>query len=300
MSFVTDAAWWRASLECCKRFAPRCYLPAGIFTAANIGLLIAYNVVFSHLDALKDTQKPTVIDSADSGILQLLGMLIAALLGAMGALSALMVSLVMWMQRLHIFARAYGRMGTAAAAADFDEATAFLKGHQKFSLVFWLVATGYLLVPSLFVTAFIGAKILMRPEFAAMFDPPPGFTRPQFSMFCDASSSIFLFVILAYTFVGFVFGSLANTNPVRLATDVVMEMLRHPIAPFALTLLVCVVNGLLVLPFSAAVFLFPSAQLESNWLYILVSQVWLGVTSTIVWPLSLAPFCKITRHAESN
>lgn len=300
MDFVTDKQWWKDAVECCKRFAPRCYVPAGIMTAANIALLVAYNVIFSHLDALAETQKPTVISNVDTGILQLLGTLIVALLCSMGALIALVVAVCMWTERLHAFGRAFARRGATAAVPDFDEAQSFVKGNHKFLLVFWLVGSGYLLLPTLFMMAFTGAKLMMRPEFAVMFDVPFGLTRQQFALFCDGAGTLFVIVILAYSLVALVFGALANTGPARLATNLLLEILRHPVPPFALTVLVCLANALVVLPFTAAVFFFPSAQLESNTAYILLSQIWLGLTSTIVWPLSIAPFCKITRYAESD
>jgi hypothetical protein len=141
---------------------------------------------------------------------------------------------------------------------------------------------------------------MLRPEIASLLELPESLNLEALNFICDALGTTFLIVILANTFVGLVGGALANTDPARLASSLLRDVIKNPLAPFALTVLVCILNALVALPFTAAVLLFPNAQLESNNVYIVVSQLWLGATSTIVWPLSLAPFCKITTHAESN
>lgn len=298
LEFLANVSWWKQTFRCCVRFAPRCLLPAGLVTAANIGIIVLVGNIQQFLSSLSNSV-------ADTALFTLIGTLLTAMLVTLICFGMILAGLTGWMMRLHVFARAFTLGGPGAAAPEFDEAKQYVASQQKFLFIFWLVASAYLLLPAMLMTMCIAGKVLVSPEIQNMSVngellftavDPEGLHRVN--SLCAAGIPVFSIVVLAYTLVGIVYGAISGRSPGRLATRAFVDSVRKFPAVLLLTLIVSGINLLLASPFLAALWLFPKAQLDANVLFGCCMQLWLGATSTFIWPLSVAPFCMITSNGS--
>lgn len=298
LEFLSNVSWWKQTFRCCVRFAPRCLIPAGLVTAANIGIIVSVANTQQFLSSLSNSV-------ADTALFTLIGTLLTAMLVTLICLGMILAGLSGWMVRLHAFARAFLLGGPDAGAPEFDEAKQYVASQQRFLFIFWLVASAYLLLPALLMTLCIAGKVLVSPDIQNMsingellFPSVDSDDLQRANSLCAAGIPVFSMIVLAYTLVGIVYGAIADRSPARLATMAFTDSVRKFPGVLLLTLIVSGINLLLASPFMAALWLFPKAQLDTNVLFGCFMQLWLGATSTFIWPLSVAPFCMITSNGS--
>jgi hypothetical protein len=206
----------------------------------------------------------------------------------------------MWLTRLHAFARAFVLAEVGADRDQFDAAKKHVASQQRFLLVFWTVASAYVIIPAILMSLCIAGKVSLSPEVQAMslggeplFPPGDQADLHRMNMICTAGIPILSVLIFAYSCLGIVYGAVGETAPGRLATKAFLDFIRHFLPLMLLTLVVSAINLFLLSPFAAANWIFPKAQLDANLAFQSIMQLWLGATSTFIWPLSVAPFCMI-------
>lgn len=296
LGFLRDFSWWKQAFRCSVRFAPRCWVPAALVTTANIGIVCAMGGLQQYLSSIDGVV-------GDTALFAMIGALLAVLIVCLVCLGLLLGGLTGWLMRLHAFARAFALAGVGADGVEFDEAKQHVQSQQKFLFIFWLVASAYLLLPAILVSLCIVSRVLLSPFVQginiggeSLFSTAQQADLQRLGAGCAIVIPLLSIGILAYTFVGIVYGAIADRAPGRVATRALVDSVRHAGPVLLLTVVVSAINLFLASPFMAAVWLFPKAQLDLNVVFELCMQLWLGATSTFIWPLSVAPFCMITSN----
>jgi hypothetical protein len=290
LRFLVDSDWWKSLFSCAIRFAPRCIFAAGALALGSCLLVGGQYFFYSRIGSL-----------ATSGSVSDISVIIAAGIACMlSTIVGLLVSVwatFLWLLRLTAFAAVYSEKGAQATKSDFDEAIRVTRTRVPYLLKFWLVASLYLLLPLLPFCVLVGMGVISRIDWSVAGEQLisfPSWLTPSFT------TNLLLFVgtplmvlCQAYTFVGIIFSAQGEEKPAENATAALKFSFLQAVPVLALTVLVFVVNIVLTTPLSIIAPLLKWPPIEENLALALAFQVWLAVTSTVVWPASVAPFAML-------
>jgi hypothetical protein len=188
--------------------------------------------------------------------------------------------------------------GLAASDADFEEARANTK--FQYVLLFWLVGSLFVLPPFFLILAFTGVSISFRmPSLWEGGHPPAvvyGMPSSAVMLFCDVAALAWFLPIVAYTLVGMAIGGIGGASAPKLAVRSFTQSVKHFAPVSVVTIVVCLINTIINSPVIIAPLIQPA--LERNLAFIVLSQVWMGVFSVVLWPFSVAAFFMLTNYAR--
>jgi len=290
LRFVIDPSWWKANFRCAYRFAPQCIAGAVVLTIANVAMISGNFIIQQRMFAMQAMTQASIGDA--------ITILVICLISLIVGMTTTLWAAGVWLIRLTTFARAYKLYGPECTVAQFEAAGNEVKARKSYLARFWLLGSGYLLVPVIPFACLVSLRMFTRPEWTVngetLIPLPPGLSVQMIDQMVTWVGSVLLLVTFAYSCVAICFAALSPGSPFRSATKSLQQCLSNPLPVLAIALIVGLINLILTSPLGLVAMLADPRLLERDLWYAIATQVWLGVTSTVVWTASIAPFCMIT------
>jgi hypothetical protein len=276
-SSVFSRAWWRVTTRSVARLASRFALPAGALTIANIVGVVALNKVQSLLNG-QEFNAEIISQTIVSGTVSVI-IIIALMLWSFG----------MWLVRLTAVARCRV-MQREMTLNQFEHAMKELAGKKMYLSKVWMIASLWLLLPLTPLSMLFSLRIAAVSGIAG---ETLGIAIPGWSMVLMNLSILFLlFLCAAFSFLVLTLSSLLSLTPRVVCRQAVAIGCGKIMKVFALTAIVVVLN-LIASPLSLITTFYGLPPDKVPMLVQIALQVWLGICSCILWPLSVLPFCEL-------
>lgn len=281
-SFLTDSQWWKLSFNDARLFLPHCVLPASLLALANISLVLS-------LYTLSDASSLTSLT-----LEQLTQKLAVGSLTSLFGICLTVWALTVWLNRLTSFCRfRLANKGTAEKEKNeaINLALSAIGKSQKLLFKFWLIFSLYLLVPIIPLTLLVLIQtIAFSPTLQALnlLTVPPSVNYVLLS-----GIAVLTVVSVAMTIVATAVAGKLNTSYRLAALQSVKLFLNHGPTLGLVTAIVLLVNALVSAP---QILVAVSSQAKPDLAWTILFQIWLGLTSTILWTLSLCPALEILRR----
>ena len=279
--FLSSLKWWERAVRLALAYAPNCILPALALSGANIVMLLGMHLI---LTAVNQSQV-NLDDVIRAGCIGIGSLLVGLLLTCW--------SVGVWLFRFTAFAEAL----LTSAAPDrmlFAQSIAKTRKRAKYLAGFWFFVSLILLVPFAPLCAFVALKIIASPDYIGAGLLPV--SLPEWVTYVTTAAIVVLTaVITAYSLVALVVSSVSALPPRDAAVEALRLSARFWVPLSVITAIVLLVNFLISSP--QALFGFASvAQINRTQLIVDIGlQVWLGLTSAVIWPFSIVPFCELLR-----
>ncbi len=285
-SFLSDGHWWKQALFDSRLFFTYCIFPALLLALANISLLIS-------LDTLSDTSNLTG-QSLDYLTQKLAVGGISSLIG----LALTVWSLTLWLNRLTAFCRfrLFADPGNPekkklAVKTVISE----VAQNQKMLCQFWFIFSLFLLVPVVPLTILVLLETLVHsPTLQALnLIKLPGYMNAMLNV----GILIFTVVSAAMTVVATATVSKLNLHYKASSLKAVKLFVKRGLIICLATAIVLLVNALISAPQSVLQLIASAGQSSpTDLLAGVVGQVWLALTSSMLWTISLCPVLEILRR----
>jgi hypothetical protein len=293
LRLLVNKTWLRNTLILCRVFAPRCILPAVFLTVAGLALTSGQFYAFSQIHPE--------------------GMQLASILAAMGILLVtLIVVLVLlvlgfglWLVRLSTFSHAFCALDMSSELPPLTEVRAIIASSHAFILSRKkYLARFYFMVSMVMITPIIVWLSLFTVKGLTMSPPNSGtmVTRISLPPFADLSLSVVLAImgafLVGFSFSAVVVSSCSKANANFAAWDCIKLSFRMFFPMMALVLVVVILNTViatpqfLLHPIESISLMNTPTTLPAS----LCSELWEGITSVILFTLTLAPFCELLRN----
>lgn len=280
LSVLTDGNWWKEALSDSLLFLPYCIFPALLLALANIALVVCMNTL-SDTSSLESITLEALTQKVAIG-------LITSLLG----ISLTIWSLTIWLDRLTAFCHLRFSQDTQDRKTQVKSALAAIKQNKKTLFKFWFTFSLYLLIPISPLTILLSVQTLAAsPSLKAlnMVAIPP-----ELALINNCGIGVFTVVTLAMTMAATAVASKLSSSAQAMAAQSVKLFLNRALALCLIAAVVLVVNAII----SAPLVLFTGGQMatQSDLLTGILTQVWLCITSSILWTLSLCPAVEYLRR----
>lgn len=293
--FLFDRQWWRTAFERAWAFAPQCIVPAVVLTVSN---LITVGATAGFMFAMKRLQQNTVTTTTDIGLVLLacIGVLLALIVALLAAFWALFE----WMLKLTAFAEVVMNEDADASAEKIQQALNTVKERRGYLMRLWFVASLWLLIPAMPVSLLIGLNSVLGGKQPLMdksqLTLPPWLLDPNVQMTAQAVSIVLTLIFLAYSMVTIAFSAISKDGPSATAWVALRETMKNLIPLCLLIGALSLVNIVITAPQMVI------ALTGVDWIHHpaveAVAQLWLGLTSLVAWPLTMAPVCRLVRGYE--
>jgi hypothetical protein len=240
--------------------------------------------------------------STFSDLSNLMAIGIAAMVATFCALGLCFWALFEWMIKLTAFASVLARGHGVPTSAELDEAVVRTKPRKWYLIKVWSMASVYLFVPGLPLSLFIGMRAVFTDAKHLMVDPsmiPSWITDVSTSTAIGVAMFVFTLVTLVYTYVTLVFSSVSDLPPVRTANLAFRESMKNGLPLVVITGIILMANVALTAP-QMLLRATPWGPLCQTPVAEACAQIWLGITSLFVWPLSVAPFCRLIQRVDQT
>ncbi len=281
LAFLISIAWWQKALRIAVAFAPNCMLPALSLSLANVVILVGMHIVYG---AIRQPQ----IDVDD--------LVRAAFIGVAGAVAGLVLScwaLGFWLLRLTAFSRAWFS-DSEVDKKQFSESIAETRRRAGYLAKLWLVASIFLLVPVVPLCVAISLNVLGSPDYIgarALSVALPGWV-PAAS---TAALVMLTVVATSYSLVTLVVSSISALPPQHAAIEALKLSAQHWLSVLVITIVMLLINCLITTP-QALLSATTLAEVKGTPLFVGIGlQLWMALTSAVLWPLSIIPFCELLR-----
>jgi hypothetical protein len=286
---MSDAEFWQRAWRTALRFVPM-FIPcaAGI----GIGNLIAVfglGFVDARISAL---QKSTVTELTD-----LVAPLLVALFTLFGSLAVSLWAIWQWMLKLTAYARSLCS-GADEQAAESQPAACLQDVLSKRSYLsgVWLFASLYLLVPCFPLASLIAWRTVLYSK-SPMFDVsvlhlPPWLFSSEIQIGGSVIACFLTIIVVGYTFAVLRCSANSKLSAHATATQTLLKCGRQFGALFTISAVVLLINIILTAPQMIAQ-MTPLATWARSMAVEAIAQTWLAIASVVVWPLSLAPYCRL-------
>jgi hypothetical protein len=290
--FLLDKQWWLEAWQASVKFAPRCIPCAAAIAIANL-IVVGSTELFMHtLRSVKSVETPT-----DFGNLLLLTL--GVLCSILFALGLTFWALWDWLVKLTAFAKLLLERQPITVDSSFDaiKQTAKRKGYL---MKLWFVASLILLVPAIPLSMAIGFHSMLTGP-TAMLNyremPLPAWIFAPTTQIATAAVTFVLTVLtLAYTFVTVAFSAISQEPAGRTAWIALRQTAKHLLPLSAIAAIILLANLVITAP--QVIIGLGGVGAAHHPAVEAIAQVWLGIASPIVWPLSLAPFCRLVQPAK--
>jgi hypothetical protein len=236
---------------------------------------------------------------------QIQNYLIAVLIDLIALISGvtiLVLAFGSWLLQLTIFCRSYIMFDANEVTPDADtlnkiyaSAREHVSGRKLYFAKFWLITSLFAGVPFALLMLLLGMKVASMAE---ILGTQAILLSPHMVRIMNVSIPILALFIISYSAVALVICSNSTRPPTSAAIEALFLTFKFAPAIVVLTIGFVVVNFLVSAPqqiLSLGHFeqlLIPKIDLWSS----VGGQLWQGVTSVILWPLSIAPICEVLRE----
>ncbi|MBY0549619.1 MAG: hypothetical protein K2W95_20240 [Candidatus Obscuribacterales bacterium] len=285
--FITDSQWWKSATTFARARWKHFVVPSAVLAASNL-LAVGSDALLT--SGMKG-------DEVDLVKLAICG--ISALAGCFAALGLAFWALYAWFVKLVAFCGEWFSLESGETTSLEEFADTF--GKQKsFVSALMLWSSFYLLVPAIPLSVLIAVNMLCSPRFMVLgqrvLDLPPSTITVVNVMIALLSG-----LIVAYTLVFIALAGVADDKSAKSVSHRTLQvLLRNTSAVAVVSLAVALINVLLTAPQLILLCTPIAEQLSSNLTANLMAQLWLGVSSVVIWPLSLLPFCQIVKSRLSS
>jgi hypothetical protein len=307
-SLIRDSQWWRHVFRAAVEFAPRCIPCAMAMAIANILFILTTAVAEAQLAKLK---APGLLDSAASAdILQPLVyslgcflVMIVSLLISLAALSDWLVKLTAFSRILIRFNDQWSQSEAIDWKAEISSALKETKNRGWYLMKLWLVASAILLVPSIPMCMLISFKVLaaepMMLDGIKAFGLDAWITDPRLQATVSICAFVLTVIVLLYSLVTIAFSAVSELSPLSTALAAFRQSLRHLGPLLIITTAIIVVNTLVTAPQSLLA-LVGVKSIADSCVGQVCAQIWFAASSLVIWPLSMAPYCRLTSLVDAR
>jgi hypothetical protein len=283
--------WWRNAFMSALYFAPKCYLPAGLWTLAGLVMLLG-----SWQSSIRFGGGGVVSGEA------LLTSLCIIMCTLMLTLVLTLVSLGMWLICGTAYVRAFMQLDIDCDRSLDRQTTVAVQtaamhdvsGRKVFLAQFWLIVTLFLLCP--FFVMMIGGMV----EYLASLPAPAvvTFKLPAWlDMTIMAAIAIATVLFTQLSLVGLAVCSITRQVPFAAAKQSVKLFFRWFVPGFALSILILLVNIVVATP--QVIWQIINHEnlfvIKGEVIPLLVETVWQGGASIILWTLTGTPICQMLK-----
>ena len=293
LRLLANKTWLRNTFSLCRVFAPSCILPAVLLTVAGLALTSGEFYAFSQVH-----QEGTQIVS----ILAAMGILLVTLILV---LVLLVLGFGLWLVRLSTFSHVFCVLDMSSELPALTEVRAIIASSHAFILARKkYLARFYFMVSMVMIIPIIVWLSLFTVKGLTMTPPNSGTMVTKISLppFADLSLNVVLAIMGAYL-VGFSFlavfvSSCSKANANFAAWDCIKLSFRMFFPMIALVIVVVILNTLIATPqiclhpIESICLMNTPTTLPSS----LCSELWEGITSVMLFTLTLAPFCELLRN----
>ncbi|MBX9569764.1 MAG: hypothetical protein K2X77_12780 [Candidatus Obscuribacterales bacterium] len=278
LSFLLSGKWWSSTLKLVFSVMRHFVVVAFLFGWSNAFTAYAdYSLTNSGLDF-------TVVDLpalTNLGMKLAISTVVALVLGLV-SLSILLEKLTA-LARLYLLKRAPSQF--VATKKEVDARKGYIAG-------VWMVGVLYLLLPLIPASVCLAFKILSNSQLYVMGEPI--IQIPETARIPMNVAEAMLFAIsIAYCIVLTVVSSALCIKATKAAKIGALLMLNQAGRLMIATLLVAIINALLSAPLSIYLAYLAPLEQKKDLPLIIVSQLWFGISSAFVWPLSMLVFAEL-------
>jgi hypothetical protein len=281
IAFLASWQWWRCAIRAALVFAPSCLPPAFGLSCANVSMLLGMHVIYAAIN-----QPQPEIDQLGK----------AAAIGLACSAAGLVLicwAVTVWLFRLTAFARAW-LTADRPGKQDVRDSIAETRKRTGYLAKLWLVASFYLLMPVLLLCVLMGLKIVTSPEYVGH-----SAFQLKLPLWADYAASAGLaalvFFATAYSLLAIVVSSVSSMPARQAAQEALLLFCRTWAATLVVTLVMFLINCVIATP-QALLSVTRFVNVPRTPLAVDIGlQVWLALTSSVLWPLSVAPYCELLR-----
>jgi hypothetical protein len=283
--FLSSKLWWQESLRTAWTFAPFCIKPAAVLAVAHILLLAVVHLLSR--PSLLTAYTPQDMTAESLKMLVLIG--IGAIIALLAGLALSLWALTEWANSLTAVAHAcLGRQGSPDEAA-FRQSLNWVKRKRGYITKVWLYGAIFMLVPIFPGALLLAHKWVFSAEWIQL--GVPQLPLPAWALF--TVSFVTSDISFAYLFALLVFSAMSTLTPFGTAWKALSQSL--PAAPklLLLTAVVMVVNYVMSAPHALLIGTPIPDMVLQNLLLSILAQIWLSITSCLLWPWSVLPYCRL-------
>ncbi len=292
LSLLFNKTWLLNTFGLCRVFSGRCILPAVLLTSGGLCLTVGEFFSFSQVHAVTQL----------SSILAAMGILIVTMILVLGFVIS---GFGLWLVRLTTFSHAFFRIDMSSklpSASELDEifasSQAFILARKKYIAQFYFVISLVMLTPVLaFLTLFsVKALTMTPPESGSIaikaFLPP----------IADLAITLLLAVIGGYlvgvSFCAVTVSSSSKQTANLAAWECIKLSFRMLLPMITIVVVVVLMNTIIATPqiclhpIEVVSLVNTTQSLPSS----ICAELWEGITSVMLFNLTLAPFCELLRY----
>lgn len=296
-SLMSDRQWWQHVWKASLRFAPRCLSCAATLVGANVLIILTSSLLSGQLGKLNMTDASSVTAGAD--LLQLLCICVATLLALMVGLLLIAWALWKWVIKLTAFSRFLvlsgdQTMGSAEIDSGIVSALKEMEQRRWYLMKVWWVASLLLLLPAMPLSLLVVIKVLAaEPALQSNLFQIASWTGSPLYKWGEPIAAFVLTVItLQYTLMTITFSSVSDDPPGATAFAACRQSLRYALPLSVVTAVILVANTIITTP-QILLSLNGGKSIADGTAAQVCLQVWFGLCSLVVWPLSVAPLCRV-------
>lgn len=280
--FMTNPRWWRSAASFAGSKWKHFVLPAAALTGSNILAVGADALLTSGMKG----------EDVELAKLALCGLL--ALAASICALGIAFWALYVWFIRLVAFCGEWFS-SDAGNPKDMVEIGNDLKKDKAFVSALMLWSSLYLMAPAIPLSVLIAINILCSPRFTVLGQRILDLPQPAV-VAINATIAVLSGLIVAYTLIFIALAGAADDKSAKsVSFRALQTMIRNVSVTVVVSLAVAAINVLLTAPQLILLCTPMAEQVSGNVVLNMSAQVWLGIASVVIWPLSLVPFCQLVR-----
>lgn len=282
LSHILSAKWWGSAFKLIVSLLRHFVLVAFLFGWSNAFTAYAdYSLSHCNVDfASTEIDLPAL---TNLGAKLAFATVVALILG--------LLSLSMWLEKLTALARL---ALLERAPADYRDTKKEVDLKKGYIAAVWMVSVIFLLVPLIPASVCMAFKILANSQLYAMGEPLiviPEMARLPMNL----AESLLFSISLTYCLVLAVISSALSIPAPKAAKAGARLMLDQAGRLMMATVFVVLLNALLSAPMSIYLAYLAPAEQKKDLLLIIVSQLWFGISSSFVWPLSMLIFVEMLK-----
>lgn len=299
LKFLLQGAWWARAFKNAYRFAPHClWYGIGLAVLNVVVVLVNYGVETAMKSAGTNV-------SNIEGLLVILALFVGVLLVIVAVLGITFWVLWLWLLRLTAFSHAWLTSDGSLDNVELIQQSLQSVGERKQHLwLVWLFASFYVVLPAIALALVIAINMLTGPQFTYAGQPlvplPAWATSPGVHQAVLLSAVGLSIICLAYMLVVTAASSVSTDTPFRTATAALRLCCTHAVPIMVITIVVTALNVLIGAPYLVLLFSSSASSLNHNIWFLTVTQAWQGVSSIILWPVSLAPMCQLLSLSDTK
>jgi hypothetical protein len=204
-----------------------------------------------------------------------------------------------WLLRLTAFAQACMLHDSIPARALWQQSLLKVRGQRLYLMKLWAIASVYLLAPTFVMCVLTVVKLVQSPMLLSQAAGPAS-AQPWYGCLLDAAIFGLSAVSTSYSILLLVLSSVSLTRAGETAWSAVVTMAKRVIPLFLLGLFVLGFNALVSTP---QIIWAGGALLESldqNVYAMIAWQVWFALSSSVLWPWSVLPYCQFLKEMRGG